>query len=155
MSQGINLVAARYVLRIVSAAIMLGAIVALPAKAVEVNEMLADPILESRARELSKELRCLVCQNQSIDDSNAGLARDLRVLVRQRLTAGDTDEQVLRYIVDRYGDYVLLRPPIKPATYALWSAPVIFLAFGVFAFARLFRRRSTCAVEAGVQTHKD
>jgi cytochrome c-type biogenesis protein CcmH len=121
------------------AVLMWGAIGATPVMAVEVNEMLADPVLEARARELGKELRCLVCQNQSIDDSNAGLAKDLRVLVRQRLTAGDSDEQALRYIVDRYGDYVLLRPPVKPATYALWLAPVIFLALGAFAFARLFR----------------
>lgn len=123
------------------ALLLWGAIGATPVMAVEVDEMLADPVLEARARELGKELRCLVCQNQSIDDSNAGLAKDLRVLVRERLTVGDSDEQALRYIVDRYGDYVLLRPPVKPATYALWLAPVIFLAVGGFAFARLFRGR--------------
>jgi cytochrome c-type biogenesis protein CcmH len=112
-----------------------------PAFAVEPEEMLDDPVLEERAREISKELRCLVCQNQSIDESNAGLARDLRVLVRERLTAGDSNEAAMRYIVDRYGDFVLLRPPIRPGTYALWFGPALLFAvagLGLFVF---FRRR--------------
>lgn len=90
-----------------------------PALSVEPNEVLKDPVLEKRARVISKRLRCLVCQNQSIDDSNAGLARDLRVLVRQRLTAGDSNRAVVEFVVARYGDFVLLRPPVKPTTYVL------------------------------------
>jgi len=113
------------------------------ALAVEPDEMLADPALEARAREISKELRCLVCQNQSIDDSSADLARDLRILVRQRLVAGDSDKQVIQYIADRYGDFVLLRTPLKPATLALWLAPPFLLAVGaVMSIVYLRRRRS-------------
>ncbi len=97
---------------------------------VEPSEVLSDPALEARAREIGQELRCVVCQNQSIDDSGADLAHDLRVLVRERLTAGDSDDQVIQFIVDRYGDFVLLRPPVKPATYALWGAPLLFLLVG-------------------------
>ena len=115
----------------------------LTALAVEPDEMLADPALETRARHISKELRCLVCQNQSIDDSSADLARDLRILVRQRLVAGDSDEKVIQYIADRYGDFVLLRPPVKPATLALWLAPPFLLAVGVaMSIVYLRRRRS-------------
>lgn len=111
------------------------------ALAVEPDEMLADPALEARAREISKELRCLVCQNQSIDDSSADLARDLRILVRQRLVAGDSDEQVIQYVADRYGDFVLLRPPLKPATLTLWLAPPLLLILGVVMSIVYLRRR--------------
>jgi cytochrome c-type biogenesis protein CcmH len=97
--------------------------------AVEPSERLADPALEARARTLSKELRCLVCQNQSIDESNADLAHDLRLLLRQRLVAGDTDQQVLDYIVARYGVFVLLDPPFVPSTWLLWLTPA-FLVLG-------------------------
>jgi cytochrome c-type biogenesis protein CcmH len=115
--------------------------------AVEPDEVLADPALEARAREISKELRCLVCQNQSIDDSSADLARDLRIVVRQRLVAGDSDEQVFQYVADRYGDFVLLRPPIKPATMALWLAPPLLLIVGaVMSIAYLRRRKRTEAL---------
>lgn len=100
------------------------------AAAVEPGERLSDPALEARARALSQELRCLVCQNQSIDDSSAPLARDLRLLVRERLQAGDGDAAVRDYLVARYGDFVLLRPPVKAATLALWLAPPILLALG-------------------------
>jgi cytochrome c-type biogenesis protein CcmH len=89
--------------------------------------MLKDPALEARARKISQELRCVVCQNQSIDDSNAPLAHDLRVLVRERLTAGDTDAQVLAFVEARYGEFVLLRPPFKPQTLLLWLAPLLLL----------------------------
>ena len=110
-------------------------------RAVEPGEILADPALEARARDISKGLRCLVCQNQSIDDSNADLARDLRVLVRERLTIGETDEQVIAFVTARYGDYVLLEPPFKPATYLLWFGPaVIFLAGGGAVWVYLRRR---------------
>src|SRR5689334_25305690 len=97
------------------------------ALAVTPDEMLKDPALEARARNLSEELRCMVCQNQSIDDSEAPLAHDLRVLVRQRLEAGDSDRQVLDYLVARYGDFVLLRPPFKPETLLLWGLPPLAL----------------------------
>ena len=116
---------------------------ALPAAAVEPGEMLADPVLERRARDISKNLRCLVCQNQSIDDSNAGLARDLRILVRERLVLGDSDTAVIRYIVDRYGDYVLLDPPFKGSTYVLWIGPGVIFACGAFAVFLFLRRRRT------------
>ena len=118
-----------------------------PAGAVQPDEVLADPALEARARDISKGLRCLVCQNQSIDDSNAPLARDLRVLVRERLSTGDSDREVLDFVVRRYGDYVLLRPPFKAGTYVLWIGPlVIFLlaAAGVALFLR-GRRRAVLA----------
>jgi len=116
--------------------------------AVEPGEMLNDPALEARAREISKELRCLVCQNQSIDDSSADLARDLRLIVRQRLTAGDSDDQVLRYVTDRYGDFVLLRPPLKPATLALWLAPPLLLIAGAALSLAYLRRRQRQSVES-------
>jgi len=121
---------------------------ALPAAAVEPDEMLADPGLESRAREISQELRCLVCQNQSIDDSDAQLAKDLRLLVRERLKAGNSDRQVLDYVVSRYGDFVLLRPPFKLATYALWFGPAFILGLGVLAVIVFYRRRGLAALDA-------
>ena len=114
---------------------LLGLLLALvltgPAGAVDPSERLADPTLEARARTLGKSLRCLVCQNQSIDDSNADLAHDLRVLVRERLTAGDSDAQVLAFLQARYGDYVLLKPPVDPATWVLWFGPAAVLAVGI------------------------
>ena len=107
------------------------------------DEVLEDPELEQRARALSKELRCLVCQNQSIDDSNADLARDLRQLVRERLLAGDTDDEILAFATERYGDFVLLRPPMKPSTWLLWYGPVvIFVLAGFAVFFYVRRRRS-------------
>ena len=109
--------------------------------AVQPNEVLNDPELEARARNLSKDIRCLVCQNQSIDDSNAGLARDLRVLVRQRLTKGDSDEQILDFLVNRYGDFVLLKPPVKLSTYALWYGPIAIFIFGVIGLIVFLRGR--------------
>jgi cytochrome c-type biogenesis protein CcmH len=99
-----------------------------PPLAVEPDEILADPKLEARARAISAELRCLVCQNQSIDDSNAPLARDLRLLVRERLKAGDSEQRVMQYVVDRYGKFVLLKPPFDAQTLLLWLAPLLVLA---------------------------
>jgi len=120
-----------------------------PAAAVEPKEMLADPALEARAREISRGLRCVVCQNESIDESDADLAHDLRVLVRERLKAGDSDEQVVQFIVDRYGDFVLLRPPVKPETYLLWASPAILLLLaGVIIAMYLRRHRSGIAIPA-------
>ena len=109
--------------------------------AVEPDEMLADPALEARARAISQEIRCLVCQNQSIDDSNADLARDLRLLVRERLLTGDSDEQVRQFLVDRYGDFVLLRPALRPGTYVLWFGPAVMLVLAIVIIAAYFRRQ--------------
>src|SRR3954451_19618973 len=114
--------------RIVLVITLLFALAPTASFAVRPDEMLKDPALEARARNLSEELRCMVCQNQSIDDSEAPLAHDLRVLVRQRLEAGDTDRQVLDYLVARYGDFVLLRPPFKAETLLLWGLPPLALA---------------------------
>jgi cytochrome c-type biogenesis protein CcmH len=110
--------------------------------AVDPGERLADPALEARARAIGAELRCLVCQNQSIDDSNADLAHDLRVLIRERLTAGDSDPQVLQFMVRRYGDFILLRPPVKPATYLLWYGPFGILILGAIGVVLHLRRRA-------------
>jgi len=110
--------------------------------AVEPGERLADPALEARARALSQELRCLVCQNESIDDSNADLAHDLRVLLRQRIAAGDTDRQAVKYITDRYGQFVLLKPPVEPATYALWFGPPALLLLAACGTVAWLRRRA-------------
>jgi len=113
------------------------------ALAVEPNERLADPVMEARAREISKGLRCLVCQNESIDDSAADLAHDIRVLLRERLKAGDTDAQATQFIVARYGNFVLLKPPIEPATYLLWfGPPAVLLAAGVSIALAVRRRRA-------------
>jgi cytochrome c-type biogenesis protein CcmH len=112
------------------------------AHAVRPDEMLADPTLEARARDIGKELRCLVCRNQSIDDSEADLAHDLRVLVRQRLAAGDTDRQVVDYIVSRYGDFVLLKPPFEPSTWLLWGGPLLVLVIGAIGVRRFVRRQA-------------
>ena len=109
--------------------------------AVRPDEMLKDPALEARARHLSEELRCMVCQNQSIDDSEAALAHDLRVLVRQRLEAGDSDRQVLDFLVARYGDFVLLKPPFKLDTLLLWGLPPLALLAGLAGIAVMARRR--------------
>ena len=116
---------------------------ALPALAVRPDEMLADPALEARAKFISLGLRCLVCQNQSIEDSDADLAHDLRVIVRERLTAGDTDQQAVDYIVARYGEYVLLNPVMAPHTLLLWgAAPVVLLVGGIAVFFAARRKRS-------------
>lgn len=109
------------------------------AVAVEPDEILDDPVLEARARDLSRQVRCVVCQNQDIDSSNAGVARDLRILVRERLMAGDSDADVLAYLVARYGDYALFKPPWKPSTYALWLAPGVMILFGGMAVIFVLR----------------
>jgi cytochrome c-type biogenesis protein CcmH len=121
------------------------ALAATPAQAVRPDERLADPTLETRARDLSKELRCLVCRNQSVDDSDADLAHDLRMLVRERLTAGDSDGQVLTYVRARYGDFVLLRPPFKLDTWPLWAGPLVILLAGGWGLRRYLRRQSQVA----------
>jgi len=121
------------------AATMMLAALPFTAQAVEPDEILDDPALEARAREISKDLRCVVCQNQDIDSSNAGVARDLRLLVRERLVAGDTDAEVMEFVRARYGDYVLLKPPFKPETYALWLAPALLVLFGAGAVIVVLR----------------
>ena len=117
-------------MRTVAAALALLLLSLMPAFAVNPDEVLADPALEARARAISAELRCMVCQNQSIDDSNAELAKDLRVLVRERLKAGDTDDEVRAYLVSRYGEFVLLKPPLGWNTVLLWGMPVALLLIG-------------------------
>ncbi|XUR37964.1 Cytochrome c-type biogenesis protein [Rhizobium leguminosarum bv. trifolii] len=113
-----------------------------PAFAVNPDEVLADPALEARARTLSAELRCMVCQNQSIDDSNADLAKDLRLLVRERITDGDSDEAVLNYIVSRYGEFVLLKPRVSMKTVLLWGAPVLLVLAGGLSLLVFARKRA-------------
>jgi cytochrome c-type biogenesis protein CcmH len=113
------------------------------AHAVRVDEMLNDPALEARARNISEELRCLVCQNESIDESDAPLAHDLRVLIRQRVLAGDTDEQAKQYVVTRYGDYVLLKPPLKPSTLPLWFGPFLLFMAAMGGAAMFYQRRAS------------
>jgi cytochrome c-type biogenesis protein CcmH len=120
---------------------LLAGLAAASAVAVQPDEMLPDPALEARAREISRDLRCLVCQNQSIDDSDAPLARDLRLLLRQRLTAGDSNAQAKQYLVDRYGDYVLLKPPFKTTTLVLWFGPLLLLLGGAAAAFAVYRQR--------------
>tara|TARA_R110002020_G_scaffold18931_9_gene65461 strand:+ start:1174 stop:1656 length:483 start_codon:yes stop_codon:yes gene_type:complete len=115
------------------------------ASAFNPDEVLDDPALEARARSLSLEFRCLVCQNQSIDDSNAELARDLRLLVRERLVAGDTDEEVIDYVVSRYGEFVLLKPRLSMQTVLLWGAPVAILLIGGVVMVAGVRKRGTAA----------
>jgi cytochrome c-type biogenesis protein CcmH len=112
-----------------------------PAFAVNPDEMMKDPAQEMRARELGKDLRCLVCQNQSIDDSDADLAKDLRVIVRERIAKGDSDDQVRKFVVDRYGDYVLLKPPFKASTLALWLGPLALFIGALWAVLAFYRRR--------------
>ena len=112
-------------------ALTLALLVAMPSFAVEPDEILDDPVLEERARDLSAELRCLVCRNESIDESNAELARDLRLLVRERLLAGDTDDEVIAFLVERYGEYVLLRPSTSGSSILLWLAGPLMLLIAV------------------------
>jgi len=126
-----------------SLVLLLALLFAGAALAVKPDEVLADPALEARARALSEGLRCMVCQNQSIDESDADLARDLRILVRRRLVAGDTDQQVMDYIVSRYGEFVLLKPRFNPRNALLWGTPVLLLlAGGVFIVLTARSRRS-------------
>jgi cytochrome c-type biogenesis protein CcmH len=121
---------------------MLALIAVSPLHAVQPDEVLPDRALEARARALSKELRCMVCQNQSIDDSDAPLARDLRLLVRERLKAGDSNAQVIDFLVDRYGEFVLLRPRLSWHTVLLWGLPPAVLLFGALAIVVVQRRRA-------------
>jgi cytochrome c-type biogenesis protein CcmH len=133
-------------------ALLLLLCLAAPAAALSPDEILSDPVLEQRARDISAGLRCLVCQNQSIDDSDADLARDLRVLVRERLVAGDSDEAVRQFVVDRYGEYVLLNPRMGSHTIPLWIAAPTLLLVGLATLAVLGRRRR--AVDGGLSAEE-
>jgi cytochrome c-type biogenesis protein CcmH len=127
-------------------ALLLALALAGPALAVQPDEILPDPVLEARARAITSELRCVVCQSESIDDSNADIARDLRLLVRERIVAGDSDAEVVAFVVDRYGEFVLFRPPFTVRNAALWLAgPLLLLVGGGLAFA--FIRRKAAAPE--------
>lgn len=129
-------------------ALLLALASASPAGAVQPDEILPDPTLETRARALSRELRCMVCQNQSIDDSDAPLARDLRILVRERLKSGDTDAQVLEFLTSRYGEFVLLRPSLSGHNVLLWFAPAVLLIVGVAGLILISRRRRVTPIDA-------
>jgi cytochrome c-type biogenesis protein CcmH len=133
---------------LIAAALM---IVATHSFAVLPEEVLPDPALEARARVISQDLRCLVCQNQSIDDSNAPLAKDLRVIVRERLTAGDSNEQVFGYVVSRYGNYVLLKPPLQADTFLLWASPFIILVIALSVALIYLRRRPAIESSEGIE----
>jgi cytochrome c-type biogenesis protein CcmH len=135
----------RRLVRLLLCLVALHLAVSLPASALAAtnpDEILTDPVLEQRARDLSKQLRCLVCQNQSIDDSDADLARDLRRIVRERLVAGRNDDEIVDYLTARYGDFVLLKPPVKPATWGLWFGPALVLTIAVAGIIVHVRRRS-------------
>lgn len=144
---------------ILAVSLLAGLSLVRPGFAVNPDEVLADPALESRAREISLELRCLVCQNQSIDDSNADLARDLRLLVRERLKEGDSNEEVLDYVVSRYGEFVLLKPRFSVRTVLLWGTPLAILLIGIAAIVLGARgrraKRATPALTAEEQAEID
>lgn len=134
------------------------ALVNSPALAVEPDEVLDDPVLEARARAISRELRCVVCQSENIDDSNAPLAKDMRLLVRERLEAGDTDEQVIAFFVERYGTYVLLKPPVQRNTMLLWAGPALFAfaaAVGALLILRRHKERAPAPLSADEQRALD
>ena len=126
-----------------------------PAMAVLPDEILSDPVLEERARNLSAQLRCMVCQNQSIDDSNAELARDLRVLVRERLVSGDSDQDVIAYVVSRYGEFVLLKPRFSARTMLLWGAPILLTLAGVTSLLVFARRRNTLPTQQKLSSDEE
>lgn len=136
-------------------ALLVVTLLAASAYAVTPQERLADPRLEARARTLSETLRCMVCQNESIDESGADLAHDIRVLLRQRLLAGDTDAQAVQYMVSRYGQFVLLRPPVEPATWVLWYGPGVVLLVAGLATVIWLRRRSSATAPSNVRPLSD
>lgn len=130
-------------------------VLAEPGLAVQPDEILPDPAQESRARALSAEIRCLVCQNQSIDDSDASLARDLRLLVREQITAGKTDQGIRDFLVERYGAFVLLKPPVNSSTWLLWFGPLIVFVLGLIGLIVFFRTRSGSASAPTAQLSAD
>ncbi|HXX09060.1 MAG TPA: cytochrome c-type biogenesis protein [Pseudolabrys sp.] len=140
---------------VASIAFFIALIISSAAFAVQPDEVLKDPGLETRARDLSRELRCMVCQNQSIDDSEAPLARDLRVLVRERLTKGDSDQQVLDFLVARYGEFVLLKPRLEWHTLILWGLPPVALIGGMFGLFVMIRRSKSINPEPAVLSKEE
>jgi cytochrome c-type biogenesis protein CcmH len=138
----------------ISLVLLTTALAASAAHAVQPDEIMSDPAKESRARDLSRELRCMVCQNQSIDDSEAPLARDLRLLVRERIAAGDSDAQVIDFLVARYGEFVLLKPRLEPHTLLLWLLPPLALAGGGLALWMHSRRRAKSAAAEDLSSSK-
>jgi cytochrome c-type biogenesis protein CcmH len=141
----------------VMVAIFVGIVTASSAQVVTeiIDPPLEDPILEARAQTIHKQIRCLVCQNQSIHDSNAGLARDLRIIVRDRVTAGDTNDQAIQFLVDRYGDWILLKPPFKATTIALWLGPILILMLAGWSAWAYFRAASTQVAKAVPLTEEE
>ena len=119
------------------------ALAAAPAVALDADEMFADPAFETRARDLGRQLRCVKCRNQSIFDSNAGIAKDLRVVVRERITEGDSDAEILAYVRERFGDYVLMKPPVEAHTYALWLTPLVLVLLSAGTLTLYLRNRTT------------
>ncbi len=136
-------------------AALLALAIPMTAMAVEPDEILDDPVLEARAREVSKGLRCVVCLNQDIDSSNAGVARDLRLLVRERILAGDSNSEAQAFIQARYGDYVLLKPPLNARTYVLWFAPPVMVVFSLAIGAATLRRRRQTRVSLPLNTDEE
>jgi cytochrome c-type biogenesis protein CcmH len=141
--------------RLAAITLALAVIASSSSLAVQPEEMLKDQKLEARARELSRELRCMVCQNQSIDESEAPLARDLRLLVRERLSKGDTDQQVLNFLVARYGEFVLLKPPLESRTFILWALPPVALLAGAAGLFFALRRRRTGQLEPATLSNEE
>jgi cytochrome c-type biogenesis protein CcmH len=135
----------RHSLKVLFLSLAIGFAVLGPGYAVQPDEVLQDPVLEARARALSEGLRCLVCQNQSIDDSDAPLAKDLRVLVRERLKAGDSDQEIIDFVVARYGEFVLLKPRFSPHTWLLWLATPVVLLVALVGIVLAYRRRNAGA----------
>jgi cytochrome c-type biogenesis protein CcmH len=137
-----------YLIRFLQSLVFLIALLtSAPSWAVQPDEVLSDPALEARARAISKELRCMVCQNESIDDSEAPLAHDLRVLVRERLKAGDSDQQIINFLVSRYGEFVLLRPSLSWHTAALWGTPPVLVLLGIIMIVVVERRRRATSAQ--------
>jgi cytochrome c-type biogenesis protein CcmH len=141
--------------RLAAIALVLAVIASSNSLAIQPEEMLKDPKLEARARELSRELRCMVCQNQSIDESEAPLARDLRLLVRERLTKGDSNQQVLDFLVARYGEFVLLKPLLESRTIILWALPPVALLAGAVGLFFAVRRRRTIQPEPATLSNEE
>jgi cytochrome c-type biogenesis protein CcmH len=137
------------------AGLLVALLLSLPALAVEPSEMLKDPVLEARARTIGRALRCVVCQNQDVDDSNAQVAHDMRRAVRERLVAGDTDQQVSQFMVARYGDYVLLKPPFKSETWLLWLGAPLVLLLSVAGLALAARRRRPVEAASAPLTNEE
>jgi len=153
-------VAETMMLKAVSFLVMLAVFAPFGAQAIEPSEVLKDPVLEARARDVGRGLRCVVCQNQSIDDSNASLAADMRMLVRARILAGDTNEQVMAYMVDRYGDFVLMDPPFKASTVVLWLGPGAMAILGIVGLVFFYRRRegegsTVASVQTSILSHEE